>query len=342
MLGGHARIGMATMVAAAGLLAAASPAAAIKLGSSLRDHADASVCPAPAGTLEATCTETQLQLAPARAAYGGLLAEHHGVITGWQVASGVAASATTSVQMRLRLLRGGRLIADAFTPYVSLPLAEPGIHRFPARLPIDRDGELGLDLTVSGSGGAEASAPIAHTEPGLGEVGEWMPSLTDRTEPITTYRRDTELLVAARIEPDADRDGYGDLSQDRCAYDPRRQSPCLPDRLPPRIRVDYPKRQDFLRSGRAVLKVKASELSEVFASPQLETPKATWGLYGDRAWVDRGDSVKLVLKLPPKPRKAGLAALSKGERAYVKCFLTVVDASGNRRHETIRIRPTES
>lgn len=342
MLGRRARIGATIAVVAAGMLIAAAPALAIKLGSSLRDHADTGVCPTAAGTLEATCTETQLQLAPARTAYGGLLAEHHGVVTGWQVASGPTSSTTTSVQMRLRLLRGGRLIPDAFTPYVSLPLSEPGIHRFPARLPIDRDGELGLDLTVLGSGSGVASAPIAHTEPGLGEVGEWTPSLTDRTEPITTYRHDSELLIAARVEPDADRDGYGDLSQDRCAYDPRRQSPCLSDHLPPRFTVDYLRRQDFLHSGRAFLKLKADELSEVYASPQLETPKATWGIYGDRAWVDRGDTVKLVLKLPPKPRQAGLATLSRGERAYVKCFLTVIDASGNRRHETIRIKPTGS
>lgn len=325
-----------------GLLAAASPAGAIKLGSSLKDHADTGICSTDPPVLEATCTETQLNLQASHAAYGGLLAEHHGVITGWQVTSGPASPTTAAVQMRLRLLRGGKPVADAIEPFVSLPLAEPGIHRFPARLPLVRDDELGLDLTVLGTGGGAAAAPIAHSEPELGELGEWVPSLGNNAEPVTNYRHDSELLLAARVEPDADSDGYGDLSQDRCVYDPRRQSPCLPDHRPPRFTLAYPRHQDFLHSGRAFLTVKPNELAEVYAAPQLETPKATWGIYGDRAWVDRGRSAKLLITLPPKPIKAGKAALAKGDQAYIKCFLTAIDASGNRRHETVRIKPTES
>lgn len=340
MFGRSRRITATIALAAAAMLTAAAPAGAIKLGSSLKDHADTGVCPVEVGASEATCTVTQLDLTPGHTAYGGLLAEHHGVITSWQIASGPASSATTAVQMRLRLLHGGKPVAGAAGPFVSLPLAEPGIHRFPARLPIVRDDELGLDLSVLGASGGGASAPIAHTEPELGELGEWVPSLTSSAEPITTYHRDTELLLAARVENDSDNDGYGDLTQDRCAYDPRRQSPCLPDHRLPRITVAFPQRQNFLASGQAVLRVRPNELAEVYASPQLETPEATWGLYGDRAWIDRGDSAKLVLTLPSKPRKAGKADLRRGELVYVKCFLTVVDASGNRRHETIRIKPT--
>lgn len=336
------RISATVAIVALGLLAAASPAGAIKLGSSLKDHADTGICPTDPPALEATCTVTQLNLQAGNAAYGGLLAEHHGVITSWQVTSGPASPATAAVRMRLRLLHGGKPVADAIEPFVSLPLAEPGIHRVPARLPLVRDDELGLDLSVLGTGTGVASAPIAHSEPELGEVGEWVPSLGNSAEPITSYRDDSELLLAATIEPDADSDGYGDLTQDRCVYDPRRQSPCLPDHRLPRFTVHYPRHQDFLHSGKAFLTVKPNELAEVYAAPQLETPKATWGIYGDRAWIDQGRSAKLLITLPPKPIKAGKAAIAKGDQAYIKCFLTVIDASGNRRHETIRIKPKGS
>jgi hypothetical protein len=326
-----------TLVAAAALMASAS-ALAIKLGSSLADPADAGVCPTDPPALEAACTVTQLQLAPGHTAPGNLLAEHHGVITGWQVASGIASPATAGVQMRLRVIRGGRPIADAFTPYVPLPLAEPGIHRFPARVPIEPDGELALDLSVLGSAVEPGSAPIAHSEEGLGEVGEWAPPLSSGPRAITSYLHDSELLLSARVEPDADRDVYGDVTQDGCVYDPRRHSSCLPDRHPPRFEVRYARRQRFPNSGRISLTVAPSEFSQVIANAQLETPRTTWGIYGDRAWV-RDGSTNLLLRLPPRPRKAALAY---GGAAYVKCFITVIDASGNRRHKTIRIKPTGS
>lgn len=76
------------------------------------------------------------------------------------------------------------------------------------------------------------------------------------------------------------------------------------------------------------------------ASAQLETPTTTWGIYGDRAWISGGGSARLLLKLPSRPRKAGKATVASGGRVYVKCFLTVVDASGNRSRKTIRISPT--
>jgi hypothetical protein len=342
MLNGSRGTAIASALAAAAMLMVAAPASAVRLGSGLRDVPNASLCSSTPPALEATCTETQLQLTPGRDASGGLLAEHHGVLTSWQVASGPASPATAGVRMRLRLLRGSRPIAGTVTPYATLPLTEPGIHSFPARLPIEPDDELGLDLSVLGSALAAGSAPIAHTEPRIGEVGEWIPPLASASQPITSYLHDTELLLAARIEPDGDRDEYGDSTQDRCPYDPRRHSPCLSDGVAPRLTVAYRRRQAFLDTGKILLTVKPNEFSQVVASAQLQTPTTTWGIYGDRAWISEGGSAKLLLELPGRPRKAGKATLASGGRAYVKCFLTAIDASGNRRHKTVRITPTGS
>ena len=322
------------------VLLIASSARAASLGSSLQATPDTGVCHTSGSAAEASCTESQLQLAGAHTATGGLLSEHRGVVTGWAVASGPVSPTTAGVQLRLRILRGGKPRAGGSDPFLTLPLAEPGIHRFPARLPVEPDGELGLDVAVLSSGGGVASAPIAHAEPGLGELGEWVPSLTTSVQPITTYLQDTELLLKARVEPDQDRDGYGDQSQDDCSYDPRRHSPCLSDHVRPQVQVHYAIRRGFLVSREVLLKVQPSEFSEVFASGQLELPTATWGIFGSSAWVRRGGSTRVLrLRIPPRALAAGKAAVRRGARVYVKSFITVVDASGNRRHKTIRVLP---
>jgi hypothetical protein len=321
-------------------LLTAAPAQATFLGSNLAAAPDTGVCRTSGTTPEASCTESQLQLLDGHTANGGLISEHHGVVTRWLIASGVASPATARVQLRLRVLRGGVPNEGGSDPYVDLPLTEPGIHRFPARLPIERDGELGLDVAVLGSGGGVGSAPIAHTEPGLGEMAEWEPPLMTSVRPITTYLQDTELLLGARVEPDQDRDNYGDRTQDRCSYDPRRHSPCLPDRVRPQIQVRYATRQNFLASREVLLKVRPSEFSEVFASGQLEVPTTTWGIFGAGAWVHHGGSAKLLhLRIPPRALAAGKAARERGARVYVKSFITVVDAAGNRTHKTVRVFP---
>jgi hypothetical protein len=330
-------------VVALAMLATAAPGQALVLGGSLLDAPNSAVCPTSPPQLEATCTESQVYLEAGREAPGTFLSEHRGVITSWQVASGPASATTSGVQMRLRLLHGAAPVAGATTPYVALPLAEPGIHRFPVRLPLGRAMELGLDLTVLGTSDGAGSAPVAHSEPGIGEIGEWAPSLGTEFENFTSHLRDSELLIAARVEPDSDHDGYGDRSQDRCAFDPRRHSPCLPDQSPPQFQVHYLHRQSFLATGSVSLSVEPKELSEVLANGQLQTPAATWGAHGDRAWVrEAGRSAKLVLELPPRARKRAQAVVDQGGRVYVKSFVTVIDASGNRRHETIKVLPKES
>lgn len=327
---------MTTLALAAAALTMAAPGLASTLGSHLFNPPNAGICPTAPPAPEASCTETQLQLAGL--ATDELLAPHHGVITSWKVSSGPASPATAGVQLRLRLLRGGEAVPGAEGDFVTLPLADPGIHRFPARLPIDPGEELGLDVAVLAAGGGIGSAPIAHSGPSLGEVGEWMPPLGAEPRTSERYLRETELLLGARIEPDPDRDGYGDRTQDRCPYDPRRHSPCLPDSGRPGLEVTSPGRQNFLRTRKVRLRVRPSEFSQVIASAQLEVPTATWGIYGARAWVRQG-SAALVLKIPARADRAGKAALDRGGRVFVKVFVTVIDASGNRTHETVRITP---
>lgn len=312
------------------------PAASAKpLGSNLHGPADTGICPTRLGGVEAVCTETQLWLGEEGRASERLFSDSSGVITRWWVASGSATPATTGVRLRLRLLRGKRPLAGAATAYEQLPLARPGIHGFPARLPIEWGDRLALDVGVLGSGNGTASAPIAHSAPGIGEVGEWIPPLGSARRPETYHLPDTELLLKAGIEGDLDADGWGDRTQDRCRYDPRRQTPCLPDRRPPRVELRYAKRQSFLDDGRVRARVRSSEFGNVYVAGSVELPSidTSWIAISSEAWVEPGEWANLFLYMEPPARAAARGELAAGGNPYVAGYAAALDASGNRAPE---------
>jgi len=312
------------------LLLWALPAQANGVGSKLGLIPNTGVCSTRASA-EVFCTESQLWLTQRLRASEYLVPTTSGVITQWRVASGPASPATESVQLRLRLLRGQDPVQGAATAFRQLPLAEPGVHRFAARLPVEWNSRLALDVAVRGNGSDTASAPIAYSAPGIGEVGEWIPPLTDAPR-LQPYRlADTYLLVKAQVEWDLDEDGFGDASQDRCRYDPRRQGPCLKDSHPPRVEVRYAKRQNFLRSGIARVKVRSDELGSVWVAGALETPRAqtSWVGISSEAWVKPGKWANLSLYFEPRARSAAREELKGGGHPYVNADASAYDTSGN-------------
>src|SRR5690349_6482658 len=160
------------------LLLWALPAQADGLGSKLGPVPNTGVCSTRAAA-EVFCTESQLWLTQRLRASEYLVPTTRGVITEWRVAGGQASPATESVRLRLRLLRGRNPVPGATTAFRQLPLGEPGVHRFAARLPIEWNNRLALDVAVRGNGSGPAGAPIAYSAPGVGEVGEWIPPLAD-------------------------------------------------------------------------------------------------------------------------------------------------------------------
>jgi hypothetical protein len=314
----------------AALLLWALPAQADSLGSKLYFPADAGVCSTRAAA-EVFCTESQLSLHQSYRASEYLVPTSHGVITQWRIASGPASPATESVQLRLRLLRGQDPVPGAATAFRQLPLAEPGIHRFASRLPIEWNNRLALDVAVRGNGSGAASAPIAHSAPSIGEVGEWIPPLGNAPR-LQPYRlADTDLLVKAQVEWDLDEDGFGDASQDRCRYDPRRQGPCLKNTRPPRVEVRYAKRQNFLRNGIVRVKARSDELGKVWVAGTLETPSSqtSWIGISSDGWVKPGQWADLSLYFEPRARAAARKELEGGGHPYIHAEASAYDTSGN-------------
>lgn len=141
-----------------------------------------------------------------------------GVITSWSFT--VGAASPTTVAFRL-----GR--ASATASGFDIVGASPRVAAFgqsvvnePVRIRARRGDRLGLFV------GAPASDPTATcARSGTGYAAIFSAGDTS-SGPLVGDSANVQLDVAATLEPDADGDGYGDISQDLCSYDPTTQKVC--------------------------------------------------------------------------------------------------------------------
>lgn len=287
-------------------LLSASPAPAATIGSDLLGTADTGVC-ALAASGERTCTVAQGSLAPRATASGGLLSRTAGTVTKWRVRAGAATLGTTGVELRLRILDGSQ--GGPRTSFFELPLGEPGVHTFPGNLPIEPEQQVGLDVRVTGTGLAVASAPIVDTSGGVGVTAEWDPLLAPgSSRPPGFLDPNRELLLNADV---------------------------IGDTRPPRTKLTFPNPQDFLASRQVLVRVRANEPVSIFASGQLELPNVTWGIYSKRAHGAKGQKVALRLRIPPKARQAAAEAFAKGRKVIAKVTVSATDQAGNESGYTV-------
>ena len=195
--------------AALGLLGVAvAPAdAAVVSGSNLANPPSDSLCATPSGTN--SCTTTIAALPVATRAPGGATAGIDGVVVAWSLRAGAS---SIEHKVRLRIVRG--MTGSGGGPVEMLPKAA-GTYTFAARVPVQQGDFLGVDtLEVP----AMLGVPIIRTFGGS-FLDFWNPALGEgsTTVPTTNDATNLELLMNATIEPDADGDGWGDETQDKCA-----------------------------------------------------------------------------------------------------------------------------
>jgi len=207
--------------ASLGLLgAAAAPVdAAVVSGSNLSNPPSDTLCATPSGTN--SCTTTIAALPMATRAPGGPTVGIDGVIVAWSLRAGAS---SIEHKVRLRIVRG--TTGSGSGAVEMLPKAA-GTYSFPARLPVQQGDFLGVDtLEVP----AMMGVPIIRTFGGS-FLDFWNPALGEGDEraPTTNDATNLELLMNATIEPDADNDGYGDETQDKCAGKADPTNTCPPD-----------------------------------------------------------------------------------------------------------------
>ena len=163
-----------------------------------------------------TCTFVQTVL-PGRAVASPI----DGVIVRWRVRD-------ANGELKLRVVRpaGGGVFTGAGTSApASVFSATPST--FDTRLPVNAGDHIGLDFAGTSGIGARAN--------GGSQTAVWSPALADGQQRAPDGTLDNlEFLYNADIEPDADRDGFGDETQDLCSKDPGTQGlcagPCANDR----------------------------------------------------------------------------------------------------------------
>ncbi len=228
MLGKKVGIGALAGVATLALSVPSSASAAVTIGSNLAaaPNGGASSCsPGP-------CTDAHRTLPAASQAQGGLLATSDGVVVRWRIK---VADNVSPVALRITRPGDSAIRSGAGTGPTVTPTAN-ATSTFEVRLPIQFGDTVGIDCCNPTALEAFAMTPDASYE-------LWLPRLEDAgpTAPFfSSPNEDSELLVNADIEPDADGDGFGDESQDLCPTDAAKQTDCDPPETT--ITKDAPKK----------------------------------------------------------------------------------------------------
>lgn len=219
--------GIRTAIALAGtatalLAAPASGGAAIQFGSNLSGGS-----PVGLGCGGEPCTLWNAALLQQNTA-GTLTAPSNGVITSYSL---LTVPETDLAPIHLRVIRTGDNGLSWSGLGVSTPDVTPsnagGLQTFPARVPVGAGDYIGLET------------PGGNFMPGLTTItaglvflllGQALPSKPPPI-PYTSFsdQGNTMLALRATLEPDADRDGFGDETQDR-SRGPKQPVACSPSR----------------------------------------------------------------------------------------------------------------
>ena len=134
--------------------------------------------------------------------------------------------------MRLRIIRpaGGGSYESGGASTAQPISTTQALQVFPTRLPIRTGDHIGLDQ----GNGSSLDASIRRVVTGA-TYPNFNPRLPDSgafTPFVGPSGVDAELVLNADIEADADKDGFGDETQDQCPTDASTQGPCPPPATP--------------------------------------------------------------------------------------------------------------
>ncbi len=103
-----------------------------------------------------------------------------------------------------------------------------GTNSFPTRIPVQAGDHVGLfgSSQPLESGGEAAGNLYCETPMQESRIGAFAGGSVGATSPFIEIEEELRVPVSATIEPDADGDGYGDETQDKCPQSATTQAPC--------------------------------------------------------------------------------------------------------------------
>lgn len=242
-----------------------------------------------------------------------------GVLTSWRYHSGSVAGT-----LRLMLFKPGAAphVYEAVAASNTKSVAANTGNDFKERIPVKKGYVLGVaDHTVGFMGlTAASSSDVMDVLPTGVQVGDTVTSTDPRT---------ARVGVAATVEPDADGDGYGDVSQDRCPTQAATQDACS-------NQFSFGKVKRKRKNGTALLPVTVPGPGTLALSGRgivvQRRPRAA-GSAADRA-VTAAGTVKLLIKAKGKAKRK----LNRTGKAKVKAKVTYTPTDGAANTKTPKVK----
>jgi hypothetical protein len=214
-------------------------------------------------------------------------------------------------------------------------LTPGGINTLYERITVSGGDLLGLRVGNPPGGGASCFFTA-----GVGDLIRYAIVASEQpassTSALSLLQPANRLNVTARLEADADSDGFGDETQDTCPGTAGSASGCAPAAPPPAKDTTRPTakldaRRDSIRDGRVAVWVTASEAATVTATGTLgiASHASTHRLRTATAKVVGSKRERMLLRLSRKTRRAARRALRRGKRLRVSVSVTLRDAAGN-------------
>jgi hypothetical protein len=298
---------MVAALSAASLLTASSASAATEVGSD---------CQATNGVENYTFVQLK------RVSFAGLpiAAPSAGVVTKWKVNSAVP----TAVGQKLQILRPTGNPNEFQTVAESTPgTVSSGLNSFDTRLPI----RAGDRPAAAGAPGGSVPAPLYCSTANPGdEMGALTPASTLGSTKTYPPAPGLVAAISAVVEPDADGDGFGDETQDKCPRSAAVQTTACP--------IITLGGLSKLRKGSTQILVSASSQASVTVFGTVKVPKKGKKgktrqivLQGGTQGVAPGSVVPFSLAYPSTLANA-LAALPKSKSLRLAVTITTTDLAG--------------
>ena len=247
-----------------------------------------------------------------------------GVITSWRFrASDLPGTA------HLRIYRPaatpGQFEFVARTPNRLFALHEEAT--VPTRLPVKAGDRLGI--------GVAGPSPVVNTHDPDDQSG--VLDIFHQVGAIVTPNVSAEYRVAvvATLEPDADKDGFGDESQDGCPSDPASQGTCSTapppaDSSAPVLGLAAPRRESVKHRWLHVY-AKSNEAAAgvITGRVRIGHSAKSYRLRQANASLAAGSRTKLVVRIPKRALSAIRAALRAGRHPNARLTLVARDTAGN-------------
>jgi hypothetical protein len=225
----------------------------------------------------------------------------HGVLTSWRFHSS-ADPAAGAVRLKIFRYTGTGLAFEVLAESSLKTLAQDTSYDFQERIPVNQGDLLGLT--------AVGDAEVGITRPGTPENrlaqfggGDIPPG---QTGTATIAWPDLRPSVAATVEADADNDGFGDDTQDKCPVDRTTQALC---------QFSFGKLKRNEERGTAIL-------------PVTVPGGGTLSLSGKGVVKQQASVSRRTLKLLVKPKGKAKGKLSSSGKAKVKALVTFTPTGG--------------